>query len=226
MQTLVIAIDGPVGSGKSTVAQALAARLGFGYLDTGAMYRAVTLKALREGVDMQDPAALTRVARSCEIELAGPPDAPRVLLDGEDVSEAIRSLAVTNSAYGPSQTPGVRARMVELQREAARGPLVAEGRDMGTVVFPKSPAKFYLDASVAERASRRHREHAAKGEAISLEELTRQIIRRDRRDSGRAASPLRAADDAIRIDTTHRSVEDVVSAIIAVLSDKGLLRGG
>ncbi len=223
---LVIAVDGPVGSGKSTVARALAARLGFPYLDTGAMYRAVTLKALRTGADMADAKELTAVARSCNVELAGSGDAPKTLLDGEDVTEAIRSLDVTNNAYAPSQTPGVRQRMVELQRAMAdSGPLVAEGRDMGTVVFADSPAKFYLDASVDVRAGRRHRELAAKGEDISLEELKEQVVTRDRRDSTREASPLRRADDAVTIDTSEMGIDDVVESMIGVLTSKGLLSG-
>lgn len=221
---LVIAIDGPVGAGKSVVARALAKRLGFRYLDSGAMYRAVTLKALRNGVDMKDGAGLTRVARDSVIALKAAPDGVRVLLDGEDVSGAIRSLEVTNSAFGPSQTPGVRKRMVEIQRAAlAGGPLVAEGRDMGTVVFPDSPAKFFLDASVDERAKRRHAEHVAKSENISLEELTRQIILRDERDSTREASPLRKADDAVSVDTSDMTIDEVVESIVSVLTTRGLL---
>ena len=223
---LVIAVDGPVGSGKSTVARTLAARLGFRYLDTGAMYRAVTLKALRNGVDMDDSEALTAVARSCEVELSGSGDAPKVLLDGEDVTEAIRSRDVTNNAYGPSQTPGVRRRMVELQRAMMNsGPLVAEGRDMGTVVFADSPAKFYLDASVDVRAGRRHRELAEKGEDIPLDELKRQVVARDERDSTRDVSPLRQADDAVIIDSTEMNIDEVVDAIAAVLKSRGLVRG-
>ncbi len=223
-QHLVIAIDGPVGSGKSTIARALAARLGIGYLDTGAMYRAVTLKALRTGIDMEDPDALTRLAASCDIRLESAPGGTRVFLDGEDVTDTIRSLEVTNNAFRPSQTPGVRKRMVELQRlAAARGPLVAEGRDMGTVVFPDSPAKFYLDASVDERAKRRHRDHTARGDSVSMEELKRQILLRDKRDSTRSASPLRRADDAVYVDSTNMSVDEVVEHIVSVLSAKGLL---
>jgi len=225
-ETLVITIDGPVGAGKSVVARALAARLGFRYLDSGAMYRAVTLKALRAGVDMTDPDALTRLAQSSVIELGGASADTRVLLDGEDVTSAIRSLKVTNTAFHPSQTPGVRRRMVELQRAAAaRGPLVAEGRDMGTVVFPDSPAKFYLDAAVDERTGRRHRELVARGETISLEELKKQIVLRDDRDSSRETSPLRKADDAAYIDSTRMTIAQVVDAIVSVLSRKGLLRG-
>jgi CMP/dCMP kinase len=223
---LVIAVDGPVGSGKSTVARALAARLRFRYLDTGAMYRAVTLKALRNDVDMDDAEALTAVARSCDVELSGSGDEPSVLLDGEDVTEAIRSRDVTNNAYGPSQTPGVRRRMVELQRAMAEsGPLVAEGRDMGTVVFADSPAKFYLDASVDVRAGRRHLELAAKGECISLDELKRQVVTRDERDSGREASPLRQAEDAVIIDSSELSIDGVVDAIAGILKSRGLVSG-
>jgi cytidylate kinase len=222
-ERLVITIDGPVGSGKSTVARALADRLGFRTLDSGAMYRAVTLRALRAGVDMEDPAALTAVARDCDIRLAPGPDGVRVLLDGEDVTREIRSLEVTNHAFYPSQTPGVRRRMVELQRrEAAAGPLVAEGRDMGTVVFPDAPAKFYLDASVEERARRRHRDHVARRDPISLAELRRQIELRDRRDSEREASPLRPAGDAVRIDSSDLTVEGVVDAMVAVLRERDL----
>jgi CMP/dCMP kinase len=223
---LVIAVDGPVGAGKSAVARALAKRLGFRYLDTGAMYRAVTLKAIREGTDMADGAALTAVAESCDIELIVVDDGLRVMLDGEDVSREIRSLEVTNNAHAPAGTPGVRRRMVELQRRAAeQGPLVAEGRDMGTVVFADSPAKFYLDASADERARRRHAEHVAKGEDISIEELKEQIVLRDKRDSEREASPLRQSDDAIRIDSSDLDIDGVVDAIVSVLRDKGLARG-
>jgi CMP/dCMP kinase len=221
---LVITIDGPVGAGKSAVARTLARRLGVRYLDTGAMYRAVTLKALRNQADLADPVALTRLAESSEIELRPGADGPGVFLDGEDVSREIRSLEVTNNAYAPSGTPGVRRRMVELQRRAAeQGPLVAEGRDMGTVVFPDSPAKFYLDASPDERARRRHAEHRAKGEAITIEELKQQILQRDRRDSERAASPLRPADDAVHIDSTALDIDGVVEAMLSVLKGKGLL---
>lgn len=225
-KNLVIAIDGPVGAGKSVVARTLAARLGFRYLDTGAMYRAVTLRALRERVDMGDQQALTRVAKSCRIELCGTPEQPRVLLDGEDVSSAIRSAEVTNNTFHPSQAVGVRRRMVELQRLAASsGPLVAEGRDMGTVVFPDSPAKFYLDASVGERAGRRHAELVARGERISPGQVKQQIILRDERDSERRVSPLKKANDATYIDSSQMSVDEVVSHIISVLSAKGIWGG-
>ncbi len=227
MKNLVIAIDGPVGAGKSVVARRLAARLGFRYLDTGAMYRAVTLKALRSGVNMEDAGALTEAARSASIELGGTLESPRVLLDGADVTDAIRSLEVTNHSFYPSQAAGVRKRMVELQREAAGGgPMVAEGRDIGTVVFPDSPAKFYLDASVEERTRRRLAELAAKGEKISFEELKRQVIVRDGRDSGRENSPLRRAADAEYVDSSRMSIDEVVDHMIAVLAGRGLLSGG
>jgi cytidylate kinase len=215
---LVITIDGPVGAGKSVVARALAKRLGVRYLDTGAMYRAVTLKALRERVALDDPDALTRLAEGCDIRLIGEAGGTRVLLDGEDVTREIRSRAVTNHAYAPSQTPGVRARLVELQRQAAAdGPLVTEGRDQGTVVFPDATAKFYLDASAEERARRRHLDLRAQGDDVSIETLREEIATRDRRDSTRAADPLRPADDAVRIDSTNLSVDEVVDAIIAEL---------
>ncbi len=222
----VVAIDGPVGSGKSTIARRVAERIGFRYLDTGAMYRAVTLKALHSGVDMNDPQALTEVARSSDIRLDATPDGLRVVLDGGDVTEEIRSLEVTNNAYGPSQTAGVRRRMVELQRrEAERGPLVAEGRDMGTVVFADAPVKFYLDASVEVRAKRRYAEHAAKGDDVTLEELRHQIELRDRRDSTRSVSPLRQAEDAIYVDTSDMGIEQVVDHLLGILREKGLLDG-
>ena len=223
---LAITIDGPVGAGKSAVARQLAAKIGVRYLDTGAMYRAVTLKALRSGIDMNDETALTQAAQSAQITLTCTECGTLVLLDGEDVSTDIRSLQVTNHAYKPSQTPGVRLRMVELQRLAALdGPLVAEGRDMGTVVFPDSPAKFYLDASIDVRTRRRLNEYIARGEKIEFDELKQQIITRDQRDSTRDAAPLRRADDAQYIDSSGMSIDDVVSYIINTLGARGLLDG-
>lgn len=223
-KNFVVAIDGPVGSGKSAVARGLAKKIGFGYLDTGAMYRAVTLKALREKVDMTDPDALTAVARAAKIELIREDSTLRVILDGEDVTREIRSLEVTNNSYRPSQTAGVRARMVEIQREVSRnGRLVAEGRDMGTVVFPDSPAKFYIDASVDERTRRRLKEEIERGNKITFEELREQVIIRDKRDSERELSPLRKADDAIYVDSTGMTLEQVIGHLADILGKRGLI---
>jgi cytidylate kinase len=199
---VVVAIDGPAGAGKSTVARAVAARLGFTYLDSGAMYRCVALAALREGAD---PAA---VAAGIEIGLG-----ERVLLDGEDVSEAIRSPSVSEAASKAAADPAVRAALVQRQRELMRaGDWVAEGRDIGTVVAPDAAVKVFLTASPQERARRRAAELGV-DEATVLAEQTI----RDERDRTRADSPLRAADDAVVVDTTGLSLEQVVERVAGLV---------
>lgn len=206
----VIAIDGPAGSGKSTVARAVARRLGLGHLDTGAMYRSVAFAALRDGVDPEDAAAVAGVARRVVIEVG-----ERVLVDGADATEAIRGPAVSRAVSAVAQNPAVRAEMVRRQREwvTARPGAVVEGRDIGSVVLPGADVKVYLTASDDERARRRAGEAGQPGQA----EVAADLARRDRLDSARAASPLVVADGAVLIDTTGRAVDEVVDAVLALL---------
>jgi cytidylate kinase len=200
----VVAIDGPAGSGKSTVARGVAAALGLGELDTGAMYRTVTLAALQRGVPLDDGVALAAVARAMELQMG-----ERVLLDGEDVSEDIRGLDVSSAVSTVAAHPEVREELVRRQREWAESHDggVVEGRDIGTVVFPDAHLKVFLTASEEERARRRRSEGSDEGSA--------DLARRDRLDSTRAASPLKPADDAVVIDSTGRSAEDVIADVVA-----------
>jgi cytidylate kinase len=211
---MVIAIDGPAGAGKSSVARAVAAALGFTYLDSGAMYRCVALAALERGVDLDDPEAIGALARSLEIGL----DSERVGLDGEDVSAAIREPAVTQASSRVSVHPGVREALVARQRQLIdRGRYVAEGRDIGTVVSPDAPLKVFLTASAVERARRRA---AQTGEdEVSVLAAQRE---RDKRDESREHSALRAADDAIEIDTTGLTLSEVVGKVVDLARARGL----
>jgi cytidylate kinase len=210
----VVAIDGPSGSGKSSVARAVAAELGLGVLDTGAMYRAVTLAALDAGLDLDDAGTLTDLAGRTRIEIES---GGRVTLDGRDVSREIREPDVTAAVSTVSAHPGVRAVMVERQRDwvARRGGGVVEGRDIGTVVFPEATLKVFLDASDAERARRRHLDEEAADRAVDVDAVRESLNIRDAKDSSRDVAPLRAADDALVIDTTGRSLADVTSEIVA-----------
>lgn len=217
-----VAIDGPAGAGKSTVAKMLAKKLGFIYIDTGAMYRSVTLKALREGTDLYDQACLSRLAQDVSIVLL--PDGSgglKVLLNGEDVSEDIRSQEVSKNVSLVAMVPGVRRRLVELQRAmASQGGVVMEGRDIGTVVLPEAPVKVFLTASNVERAKRRREELAAKGNIIEQAQMEKEILIRDQIDSTRETDPLTPADDAVIIDSTSYSVKEVVDMIMSLLSAK------
>lgn len=208
----VIAIDGPAGSGKSTIARALAARLGTEYLDTGAMYRAVTVAALDRGVDPSDADAVARIAESIELDL----DGTAVRLDGRDVTIAIRTAEVTDAVSAVARVPGVRAELVARQRAwvAARGGGVLEGRDIGTVVFPDATLKLYLTARPEVRAARRANEMGSADTAA----VAAAITRRDATDSTRTASPLAVAGDAVEIDTSDRGVAEIVSGILGLLS--------
>ena len=216
---LVIAIDGPSGAGKSTAGRALARRLGYLFLDTGAMYRALALKALRSRVPLDAEADLAELARSARIELAGRGDV--VSLDGEDVSAAIRTREVSAAASRVSLHPSVRRVMVARQQEMGRaGGVVLDGRDVGTVVFPRADVKFYVDADPRRRAERRHAELAATGTASDVAAIEREIRARDHADSTRSDSPLTRAPDAIYLDTTGLAPDEVVQRMAAAVEEK------
>ncbi|WP_439622390.1 (d)CMP kinase [Gemmata sp.] len=211
---MIVTIDGPAASGKGTVARGIADRLGFAYLDTGAMYRAVALAALRAGADCSDAAAVERLLPDVHIEM--PPD--RVLLNGGDVTEAIRAPEVSQGASKVAAVPAVRAFLVPQQRRIGTGrDMVSEGRDQGTVVFPDAAVKFYVTAAARVRAERRHLELARRGVATTVERELAELTERDRRDSGRADGPLRQPPDAHLIDTSHRTVEAVLDEMEGVV---------
>jgi cytidylate kinase len=211
---VVVAIDGPAGAGKSTIALRLAGRLGFTYIDTGAMYRTVALWAIRQKVDPTDMHRMEQLALAAEIELAP----GRIRLNGEDVTDAIRTPEVTIAASRVAVVPGVRRAMVTKQRGIAeRSSVVMEGRDIGTVVFPNADVKVYLDADPAERVKRRLLEIRARGEEITEAALAEQMQERDRRDTSRADSPLAQAPDATYLDSTALSIEQVEEAILKIV---------
>jgi len=213
--TIVVTLDGPAGAGKSTIAKALAKRLGFSYLDTGAMYRALTLKAMRCQVNLEDENALVGLAQQTKIDLTGNAQTGlKIILDGQDVSEEIRTVAVTNNTFYIARAPKIRAIMVEWQRQVgANNNVVVEGRDIGTVVFPRARFKFYLDADFSERARRRIQEMRDKGKAIDEEQMKADLQERDTKDFTRSVGPLKKADDAVVIDSTNLSIEQVVEKI-------------
>jgi len=217
----IIAIDGPAGSGKTTVARLVAEKLGLRYIDSGAMYRAVTLKCLREGIALDDGQRAAEMAASAKIQFVPGPNGQMILLDGEDVDEAIRGHQVTLAVSPVSALSGVRKAMVALQRRmAAEGGVVMEGRDIGTVVFPDADLKVFLTASPEVRARRRHTELATNGVKADLAQLAREIQERDRQDSTRNDSPLRQAEDAVLLDTDPLTAEQVADRIIELLREK------
>lgn len=211
---MIVAIDGPAGAGKSTVAKLVAGRLGMGYLDTGAMYRAVALLGAREGVSPDDGPELAALTARHQIRLDDAGGVLRVRVDEEDVSVAIRSADVTATVSAVSAHPEVRRSMVALQRDVmGRGDWVVDGRDIGTVVWPQAEVKVFLTADPGVRAARRRQDLAALGTEMSVDEVHADILRRDHLDSTRADSPLRQADDAVLVDTSGLTVDDVVRRI-------------
>jgi CMP/dCMP kinase len=214
---IIITIDGPAGAGKSSAARLLAQRLGFEYLDTGAMYRAVTLAGLRAGIDLGDQEAVGRLLATLRIEL--PPG--RVLLNGADVTDAIRTVQVTKASALVADSRMVRQYLAGLQRSVAAGrDMVCEGRDQGTIVFPDAFRKFFLVADPAERARRRQKEMKARGEMHSWEEVLRAQEERDRRDSARDLAPMVPAPDAISVDSTQMTLEQVVDFMEARIRER------
>lgn len=220
-KTFIIAIDGPGGAGKSTTARAVAARLGLSYLDTGALYRCVALRAVESGLSLDDGARLAEIARNVDVRFAA--GSQQVSLGERDVTSEIRTPEISQAASKISALPAVREALVELQRRSARAPgTVAEGRDMGTVIFPSARLKVFLDATVDERARRRAADLHALGRGDGIEEVRAQLAERDARDSGRAVAPLCRAPDAVVLDTTHLAFEEVVERIVTEARARGL----
>jgi cytidylate kinase len=217
--SFVVTIDGPGAAGKSTTARAVATRLGFLYLDTGALYRALAYKVIEHGVSADDREAVERLAAESQIDLSGSPDQAHVWLDGEDVSDRIRTPAVSELASRLAAQPNVRARLMEVQRSLGRrGPVVAEGRDLGTVVFPDAAIKIYLDADLETRARRRHRELQARGIPAALDAVREELTRRDTRDRERTDSPLKPAPDAKIVDSSGLDFPAEVEAVLGLVT--------
>jgi len=223
----VIAVDGPGGSGKGALSRSLSRALGFHLLDSGALYRLTALAALRDGVALDDARRLAAVARGLEaaFEVTDGDPPVRALLAGEPVDEALRSEACGEAASRVAAVPAVREALLGRQRAFRRPPgLVADGRDMGTVVFPEAPLKLFLTASPEERARRRHKQLIAKGISATVPDLLRDIQERDRRDSGRRVAPLKPADDAVHLDTSGESLQQVFDRVMELAAARGLAR--
>jgi cytidylate kinase len=220
---MIITIDGPAGTGKSSVSQQVARRLGYAFLDTGAMYRAVALEALRREIDLDNVREVAFAARHAGIEFDWSVYPPGVVLNGEPVTHLLRSAEVTSAASRVAVVPAVREMLVGQQRRIgnAHGNIVTEGRDQGSIVFPGAQYKFYLDATPAERARRRAAQLRARGEIVDVMEIQRQMEDRDARDTGRAVGPLAVPKDAHLIDTTSMSEQQVIERIISIVQQKG-----
>lgn len=216
-----VAIDGPAGAGKSTIAKSLSKKLGVIYVDTGAMYRAMALYLLRSGVDSGDAEGISRTCADADISIAFEDGVQQVMLNGENVSGLIRTEEVSSMASKSSVNPDVRAKLVELQQKLAeKEALVMDGRDIGTVVLPNAEVKIYLTASSAVRAKRRYDELKAKGEDCELAQIEADIIERDHRDMTREISPLKQADDAVLVDTSDMTIEEVENRLISIVEEK------
>lgn len=216
---LIVAVDGPSGTGKSTMCRALAKRLDAKYVDTGAMYRVATLAVLRAGVDPADTAKVIEATADLPLEVSDDPDSTEVLFAGEDVKAEIRGAEVTKHVSAVSAIPEVRVNLVELQRKLAResGRAIVEGRDIGTVVLPDAPAKVFMTASAEVRAKRRYDQDVAAGREADLDAVLADVQRRDEADSSRATSPLKPADDAVLVDTSEMTPDEVLAALTEVV---------
>ena len=220
---MIVAIDGPSGAGKSTLAKRVAREFGFMYLDTGALYRALGLKVLRQGAEVADDARMAQLVEATDIDLTERDGHLEVFLDGEEVSALIRTPEVSQMASRVSALKAVRLKLFELQRALARrGSVVAEGRDIGTVVFPEAEVKIFLDASAKERARRRSEELRAAGRAVGIEDTQREMEERDRRDRERELAPLRKAEDALTIDSSSLDAEAVAERVIKKIRSRAL----
>jgi CMP/dCMP kinase len=217
----IVAIDGPAGAGKSTVARAVAERLGYLYVDTGAMYRAVAWRVIQEGIAVSDHPKIAALANRIDIHFERIDDEQRIFADGEDVTQAIRTPEATRLSSPVSAIKGVRKRLVDLQRKMGeQGGIVMEGRDIGTVVFPNAEVKVFLTASATERARRRTEELKAKGVDADIEQIAAEIGERDLRDSSRTHAPLKQAPDAVLIETDPLTLDQVIDAVVAVHDEK------
>ncbi len=217
MKGLVVAIDGPAGAGKSTIAKKAAERLGYAYIDTGAMYRAVTLAFLKSGREFEE-SHITRLAETADISFRPEDGKNRVYLNGQEVTEAIRSREVTAAVSAVAAIAKVREALVDQQRRLlGQGSVIMDGRDIGTVVYPQAQVKIFLTAGVEERARRRYLERQAKGEKVDFEQLKQEIARRDEADANRAVGPLKQAPDAVYLDTSDMDIEEVTACITGLV---------